>query len=296
MSQSLFVVVPTFRELNLVRSFLVSWKAVRSLPLTLIVCNARPGDESSAHIREISKTYPHRIIEVEGHSDLYWSGLVELGLKRVLDISRADDLCLVTNIDITFQGDPVLPMLKANKANPKSQIAALAIGSGNRLLSSGVCVRSWALSINHHPFRGASPEAVPGGSLIDVTYLPTRFVLFPVLAVKEAGFPRTKRLPHYCADFEYTNRLRRYGFQSYITTDAVVMNDQSNTGFKTFENKTTFTDRWRNMFQLKCTYYLPSRFWFVWYTYPGLMKLPGLISGLTKVLLEILVGGHRLRS
>jgi hypothetical protein len=74
-----------------------------------------------------------------------------------------------------------------------------------------------------------------------------------------------------------------------------VENIEKNTGFKTFQQKTNFYQRISKIFDKKCTYNLKYRFWFVWLTYPRGTRLIGLITHFSKIFIEILVGGHRLK-
>lgn len=294
MDRQLFVVVPTFKELSFVEGFFASWRQVSSVACTLVVCNANAVDETSAMIESLDSDYPHSVVELAGHAGLYWSGLVELGLQYVVKSAAPCDLCLLTNIDVGFQNDPIRPLVEANNENPSSQLSALALNSKGRLLSAGIQVKSWCFSLNKHLFEGCRLDEIDRDSLVSATYLPTRFFAFPVRAIKVAGFPNSRRLPHYAADYEYTNRLRLAGFQPYVHTGTVVLNVEKNTGFKSFEKETAFGQRVRNLFNLKCTYHLPTRFWFVWLTYPPLSRLPGLISSMAKILVEVIIGGHRL--
>lgn len=291
----LYIVVPTFCETDFVKTFLESWARVNSVIGKIFVCNGNPGDETSKLIERVGTGYPHTVIEVRGHPNLFWSGLVEMGLKQVQEVAQPNDLCLLMNIDISFQVDPLPGMLRILSVDYRQQIAALVRGSDGRFLSAGVAVRSWCMSRNKHLFQGIRGEDVDRHKLVAATYLPTRFVLFPAQALSDAGLPSTCKLPHYGADYEFTNRLRLHGFKPYVFTGAVVHNVETNTGFKTFQQKTSLRQRLSSCFELKCPYNLKRRFWFVWLTYPARTRIPGLVTHFIKIFVEILLGGHSLR-
>jgi len=288
----LFVVVPVFKEHHLIEAFLESWGNVVSSSCTLLICNGNPGDETSI-ICKYRSDFIHRIVEVRGNPSLFWGGLVALGLREVGVLAQPGDMVLLTNIDVTFEGDPVAPLQAAMRRTGKCQMAAIARTSTGRILSSGVQVRSWSLSINRHVVGDEADAGEGECNLIPVTYLPTRFVLFPASAVMEAGLPAYQWLPHYCCDYEYTNRLRTLGYTPYVCPSVVVNNVEGNTGFKTFQTRTTFYDRLSKCMDVKATYNLRSRFWFVWLAYPGLTRVPGVITHFFKILLEVLFGVRR---
>lgn len=290
----LFVIVPTFNEAQLILPFLESWEKVVCIECVLLICNGNPGDETTDMVADYGLNHRHRVVEVLGRSDLFWSGLVALGLSKVEQDAGPGDYVLLTNIDISFDSDPMASMLAQAKVHPRSQIAALALAADGRLLSAGVHVSSWLFSLNKHLYQGMVLEDIGNSELVPVTYLPTRFVLYPACALNDAGYPNTRRLPHYCGDYEYTNRLRLHGYKPFVNNKVVVRNIDANTGFKTFQQRTTLLQRLSKCLDMKCTYNLKYRFWFVWLTYPRFVVIPGLITHFNKILLEIIFGGHRL--
>lgn len=294
LSHRIFIIVPTFKETSLVSDFLENWKKIHSANCEIIICNANPDDETSELILKTCSSYPHRLREARGNPSLYWTGLVKLGLEMVANELRDEDLLMLTNIDVGFDEDPLPPLLKVIDSQKNTQAAAVAVGANGKVLSAGIQVKSWILSVNRHLFQGLEETAIPLNQLIPANYLPTRFLLFPSRALKEAGLPDAKHLPHYGADYEYTNRMRLAGYQPLIVTASRVRNVHLNTGFKTFEQKTTLRQRLRALFDIKSTLNLKYRFWFLWLTYPPLLRPFGLISTLLKIAIEVLLSGRRI--
>ncbi len=287
-----FVVVPVFNEQKYLPRFIAAWEEVSYYSVTVIVANGNPGDETSDWIAQYDGRL--RIDEVRGNSGLYWSGLVSLGLSKVSRCSDGDAVVVLTNIDIYFQRDPLSVMLKKMRAGCKLQIAAMVQNQAGVLLSAGVVVKSWGLSQNEHLLAGEVAAKVPP-QFLAATYLPTRFLMFPAKAVREVGLPNQKHLPHYCADYEYSNRLRLYGYLPYVDTESLVENLEDNTGFKTFDQPTKLVERLNKCLEMKCTYNLIHRFWFVMLVYPGWTRVPGLLTHFVKIGVEIMIGGIRLR-
>ncbi len=291
------VVVPTFRESDLVPAFLESWAGLVDHEVEIYLVNGNPGDDTSQLVSAWSGRC--RVREIQGSPDLFWTGLVCLGLRAAAASAKEDEAFVLTNIDVKFEGDPVSAMLRQAGGLRNRQITLPVIGAGGRVLSAGVQVRSWALSLNRHLYDGIPQADLPADELIEVTYLPTRLVLIPAKALLEGHFPDEVHLPHYCADYEYTNRLRLHGYRPCVVTGPVAQIAQDNTGFDTYLLRTTFLSRLARIADIKCAYNFRYRFHFVRLTYPGFAVVPGMITHFAKIFLEIAFGGKqidRLRS
>lgn len=287
------VVVPTFRESRLVGAFLESWSAITSRPVRVHVVNGNPGDETSGLLRDWAPRLD--VTEHPGHPGLYWTGLVALGLRHVAEIAGEGDAFLLTNIDVRPQGDPLASIFAGVRDWERHQVAIPVAWSSGRVTSSAVVVRSWAFSLNRHLGEGQQLVDLPGNATLAATYLPTRFLLVPVKALREGVFPDEARLPHYCADYEYTNRLRLGGYAPVLFTGASAVLDEENTGFDTYLAHTTLWARIARAWDIKCPYNFRYRFRFVRLVYPAAAFLPGLLSHFAKIFLEIAFGGRKLQ-
>lgn len=287
------VVVPTFRESGLVGPFLESWDRVCSVELRLHVVNGNPGDETSTLLAEWQGC--HSVTEHRGHPDLFWTGLVALGLREVDAAAVEGDFFLLTNIDVRPVGDPFEAILAKVPSPERHQVAIPVVGGAGKVTSSAVVVRSWALSLNRHLGEGQELGELPVDACLEATYLPTRFLLVPVKALREGHFPAESQLPHYCADYEYTNRLRRAGYTPILFTGAHAALVEENTGFDTFLTTTSLWSRLRRAWDIKCPYNLRYRYRFVRLVYPAVALIPGLCSHFAKIFLEIAFGGRKLR-
>ncbi|MDF1859546.1 MAG: hypothetical protein P1U87_04990 [Verrucomicrobiales bacterium] len=288
-----YVVVPTFRETELVSSFLESWENVTSADVQVYVVNGNPGDETSQLLSDWEGEMD--VEEVCGNPDLFWTGLVDLGLRKVAEEADPADFFVLTNIDVRFEGDPLKTILDRFEDLSSRQVAIPVVAESGKVASAGVQVLSWPLSRNRHIWDGLEEEELPFGEIVEATYLPTRFLLCPVTALEKGIFPDPENLPHYCADYEYTNRLGRHGYQPTVYSGAIARLSEENTGFDTYLLSTTFWSRLRKANDIKCAYNFRYRFQFVRLTYPGWAFLPGLITHFAKIFLEIIFGGRSLQ-
>jgi GT2 family glycosyltransferase len=292
MKPRVFLVAPTFREPSKVAALLACIGQVAYEPLSVFIVNANPGDETSKLLS--GSGVDPRVRELAADPSLFWSGTVNVGLRRVQAEAGPHDWVLLLNVDITFQGDIVSALVQLAQERPACQIGALAHVAG-RVISSGIQVRSWVWSLNRHPLAGWCVEDVPPDYLEPMDFLPTRCVLFPVNALREVGFVNERRLPHYAADYEFTNRLRRHGYQPFLTGSIHIESDATNTGNDLYRKGFSFHERVRRLFSIKSQFNPRYRINYVLLAYPVYAIPTALLAYLAKTIVEVGLGGARLK-
>lgn len=287
-----YAVAPTFREPKAVGRLLACFEVVSYPEYELLLVNAAPGDETSALV--LSQQQRVRARELQGRPDLFWSGSQNIALGVVLAEARDTDLLLLLNVDVTFQSDVISQLVGIYRTRPRTQLGAVACTAGI-VMSSGVKVRSWALAQNTHPLAGRKASAIPAGYCEPMDFLPTRCVLFPVEAVRKAGLINERRLPHYGADYEFTNRLRRHGYQPFLCGDVKVDNDVSNTGYDLYHRDLTLAQRLRRLTSIKSPYNPKYRTNYALLTFPWYCVPSAILVYWLKTMVEVLCGGRVLR-
>ncbi len=279
----------------MIEPFVRAWSNCRSCEVALYVVNGNPGDETSDLLSALSEEVEIGVCELAGSSDKFWTGLVKIGLQHVVQIAEASSYFVITNIDVRPVDDPLEKIFSNVPELDKCQTAIPVRGDDGNLLSAGVEVLSWPLSRNRHLLDRMSESELPGDSVIDATYLPTRFLLCRVDAIKAGNFPDEDSLPHYCADYEYTNRLRLNGYKPVVYTGALAVVESENTGVDTYLKSTSIRERVKGLWSIKCPYNAKYRYRFVLLTYPEGARISGMITHFAKILLEVLLGGKRLQ-
>jgi GT2 family glycosyltransferase len=286
------VIVPTFREKEKILGLLRSFERVRGLDLRILIINGNPGDATTSALRQLND---RRVTELSGHPGLYWSGLVNLGLTYVLHQESCCDFIIITNADVEFDVDALSPLVEKAGMTPNAQLASVTL-SGQHVVSSGVKVASWVLTLNRHPLAGTLAANLPADTLIPVDFLPTRCTLIPCPAVVKAGLVAERQLPHYGGDYEYTNRLRRLGFQPYIYTGSQVRVDAKHTGTDAFHRPLSLSKRFSSLLSIKSTANPIIRVRFIRLAYPPYAWPSAMLLYLLRSLSEVLLGGAHIRS
>ena len=286
-----FIIVPTFREKEKVKRLLQSLSQVPDETIKLVIVNGNPGDQTSWHLRRLHNS---RILEIAGNPNLFWSGLVNLGLEHVLRQSEPPQFVILMNADIEFETDTLTPLIAKARANPNAQLAAVTI-AGRKVVSSGVDVKSWSLMINRHPLAGTLPAQLPPDALIPVDFLPARCTLIPFAAVTRTGLIAEHDLPHYCGDYEYSSRLGSLGFPAYIFTGSQVRVDANNTGTSVFHKSLSLKLRINSLFAIKTHFNPMYRLRFVRLTYPWYSWPSAMFLSILRTVMEVLLGGGAIK-
>ena len=287
-----FIIVPTFKERRHVERLLDCFSRADNRDVVILIVNGNPGDDTSRFLKEL---HNEGVIEIQGHPGLFWSGMVNLGLRHVLRCEGEKEFVIIMNADVEFDGDIVALLTAKARMMPNCQLAAVTVGD-RRVVSSGVKVVSWALTINRHPLAGTMPDHLPADVLIPVDFLPTRCTLIPYPAVAKAGLVAERELPHYGGDYEYTNRVRTLGYQPYIFTGACVRLDTKHTGADVFHRRLSLGKRIATMFSIKSTANPICRLRFVRLAYPHSAWPSAMALYLLRSVMEVSFGGAHIKS
>jgi GT2 family glycosyltransferase len=72
----------------------------------------------------------------------------------------------------------------------------------------------------------------PVGGIAKITHAPGRGTLIPISVFKEIGLFDDRTFPHYAADFDFTLRAAKVGYNIYINYDAIIYSYVKETGLK----------------------------------------------------------------
>jgi GT2 family glycosyltransferase len=172
-------------------------------------------DGSSDGTREMIRSRFPRVILLPGDGNLWWTAATNLGIRRALDEGAGAVMTL--NDDTLPAPGFVAHMKEAAAAHPRGLIGAMSVHAetgtpaywGERVFWPTAGYRPL-------PF----PRASPPRGLHAVTHFPGRGLLIPAAVFKAIGLFDEKRFPHYAADYDFTLRAGRAGFDVLCNYDA----------------------------------------------------------------------------
>ncbi len=218
----IFVVIPTFnRKETLLRC--LACLAAQDVAHRTILSDSGSTDGTAEAVKQ---AFPDTLV-LEGHSELFWTGAVNLALRWVADNADAGDYFLLQNDDTEFEAGYLKALLTCAAEEPKRIVGSVCtnLGVPQKILSGGIAYsNSWTGKFSVHG-RGKTLDQYPRGFTQATSALGGRGTLFPVSVLSDVGFPNEEKLPHYLGDYEFTLRCSAEGYARVVSYDAVVMSE-----------------------------------------------------------------------
>lgn len=244
-ARTVFVVIPVRNRWTLTQACLGS--LVRQTYARLVIVVVDDGS-TDATTELLPREYPDAVV-LPGDGELWWTGATVLGIEWVLERCDDDDFMLTLNNDTTVDPDyiEVLVGAAAQHDNP-ALVGSVAVDNRDRdTIVDGGPYLSWATAKGGSFHSGESLKAVRDAGIVwtEPDLLPGRGMLIPVRCLREIGNFDAKRLPHYGADYEFSVRAVRAGYQLVMSYVAPVYSEVEATGVSTKRGRLAWTEFWR---------------------------------------------------
>jgi GT2 family glycosyltransferase len=222
---TVYALIPVFNRLNFTQLILTKLAQQEGIDLKIIVIDDGSTDGTSDYLASI-KT----VTTLEGDGNLWWAGAMELGLRYIHPLLKKNDYFLFINNDTTFDNDFVLRLITVSEQIGRAAVGCAVAASNNSgmLLSAGAradfhnfLIWDLAKECNERINTNAG-EPLP--EVLHVNLLPGRGTLYPAEVLDLVGYMRPALLPHYRADYEFSNRVARTGIPLVVSTRALLYN------------------------------------------------------------------------
>ncbi len=171
------------------------------------------------HGTEKVKCSDDKVIIIEGSSDKWWTGAINIGLRYVLSLPsiKPEDHILVINDDVIINNDYLEQVNKAIAQKPNSCIGSLCYQTippykiqhlNMKLNKAKAC-----FIYEHH---GEILDTLKA-NFYDSDVLKGRGTVFPVGILNEIGLYNEEKLPHYRADHELAWRAKKHGYEVVVS-------------------------------------------------------------------------------
>jgi GT2 family glycosyltransferase len=245
------VLIPVFNRLPMTKVVLGCLRAQRAVALNIVVID----DGSSDGTADFLAT-EEGVTALRGDGSLWWGGAIDLGLRHVLSSAAPDDFVLLVNNDTEFADDFVAQLVAASERNGRAAVGSIIrhAEEPDRVLSLGPQVDYWSFRVRDLLDTDEGRAAVASGDDMDMPMLSGRGTIYPVEAFRKAGRMRPRLLPHYFADYELADRVRRAGIPIKVTCHAAVLS------LPEWGNEVRHMSRWQQLFSRRSA----SNLFFTW--------------------------------
>lgn len=226
--KSLFIIIPVHNRRQFTRNCLLSLRKQTFQKFTTILID----DDSSDGTAEMIKKEFTEVVLLHGDGNLWWTGATNLGVEHVLKNGTQGGYILTLNDDTIFQPNYLETLLVCAFKHPRSLIGSITINDSNSMIieDGGVKI-NWCTAKFNFLARGKKYNIIVNEepSLIPVDVLSGRGTLIPIEAFQEIGVYDFVRLPHYGADYEFSHRAKKKGYNLFVNYKSALINQVKST-------------------------------------------------------------------
>jgi len=239
----LWIVIPVHNRLDFTRQCLVCLKEQTSSDFKVVVINDGSTDETERVIRE---EFPEIII-LTGDGTLFWTAAVNMGIKFALEHGATRVLTL--NNDTLPATDFVEKMIFWSDEKPDAILCSLEFDVNTGEPCYGGEIVNWTWATSRYLLDFLKEEEQTG--LNAVSLASGRGLLVPRNVFQSIGLFDERHLPHYLADFDFTCRAKRRGFEIFCNYDAKLFVYVDESGDKQILREKNFKNYYNHLFGIK---------------------------------------------
>jgi N-acetylglucosaminyl-diphospho-decaprenol L-rhamnosyltransferase len=258
----IYVIVPVHNRRALVRSFLHCMERQTFKDFAVIVVDDGSTDGTATMIRD---EFPD-VDVLLGDGNLWWTGAINVGIRRAIAQANADDAVLIINDDLEFDPGYLAALHSSWRSTPNTLIGSVIVDirQPERIYRGGERLNWWTAKSS---FLNTDKMLCEFGKnyQVDVSLLTGMGTLIPVQFFQEAGLFDDVHFQQ-CGDTELPGRARKHGYRLVVCYDAVVKVHVDDTAGINASNRYSLSDIWSYLFDIKSDFRLKYRFYFAYNT------------------------------
>jgi GT2 family glycosyltransferase len=208
------IVIPVHNRLKFTRDCLHSLRNQTQPANHIIVID----DGSTDGTKEMLKSEFPEVIVLAGNGNLFWTAAINKGVELALGLGA--DYILTLNNDTVASKTFVEKMMRNTTSNGLALLGALDIDIVTKKPYYGGEIFNWRSSSSKFLLNMLKEDERHG--LHEVSLFPGRGLLISRIVFETIGLFAEKELPHYLADYDFTQLARRNGFKIFCNYDAIL--------------------------------------------------------------------------
>lgn len=266
----IYIIVPIHNRKNFTRDCLLSLRKQTFKKFTIIVVDDGSSDGT---IEMIQKKFPE-IVLLHGDGNLWWTRATNLGVKYAFEIATRDDYILTMNNDTVVNPAYLETLIECATKHPNSLIGSIALNDQEKkiVIDAGVKI-NWPTAKFNFLSRGLEYKVVIKKEpfIIPVDVLSGRGTLIPVKVFQNIGLYDSINLPHYGADYEFSYRAKKNGYNLFVNYKSIVMNKVCYNGIKIEGQLFQWIEFFKRFFSKRSAFCIKYRWKFAQLTCPKML-------------------------
>ncbi len=262
----IYITIPVFNRKAYLKECLESLRKQTNQDFKVIVTDDGSTDGTSEMLAE---DFPE-VIVLHGDGNLWWTGAINKGVAKALELGKEEDYILALNDDLIVPENYIENFYKLAAAHPDTLVGSVVTYYNNpdEIASGGVRI-NWMTAKSHKLNDGKSLASFGKGFTIEVSCLTGRGVLIPSKVFRELGLYNDK---HYqqCGDTELPRRAYKAGYKLIVAYDVPVFSHVMDKGHINHTSKFTLKDLKKYYFDIRSNANLKYRFWFAYDASPNI--------------------------
>ncbi|GAB4405667.1 MAG: hypothetical protein OHK0053_31660 [Microscillaceae bacterium] len=240
----LYIVIPVFNRKKFTQACLdlLRQQTYSDFKVVVVDDGSTDGtDEMLAH------DYPE-VIVLKGDGNYFWTKATNAGVSYALE--QGATYVMTMNNDTIPPENYLEKMMHWAAQKPNAVLGSLEVDYTSKKPVFGGVRQRWTPFKTAEPILPKIPEAKRHG-LHPVTQHPGRGCLIPRAVFEKIGLFDEVYFPHYYADFEFTHRAYRSGFESYCNYDAIIYTYPDESGDKQNRKKKNWKKYYDHLFGIR---------------------------------------------
>ena len=277
----IWICIPVFNRIQFTLDCLESLKKQDFKNATVVVCDHGSTDFTTARINE---DYPE-VVVINADSNLWWTGAMNCCVRYVLKNGSSEDYLLTLNNDTQLPSDYLSELDSYSKKYPNSVITSVIHDIKSKEIVSIGHRHRW-LTARGIPVNFELDHLVDDENVISVTHASGRGTMYPLGAFQNVGLYDEKHLPHYCADYDFSQKVRRAGFPIYVCRSCRVFSYVEATGMAVVRNEFSLNGFVTYITSIKSPANIRARWWYCWNNCPILLIPSHIAFDLLRILIS----------